>query len=282
MKSFVLFVLVGIVQGTDLKVSWSDCGDANTIAKITSFTPGTVTLGKEETLTGTGSVGKDVSGGSFNINLKAGVLIHETFTGDICKAKSFHLPLNTGTVTWDGMTCPQAKGNAAVSLKIQLAAALPASLAAAVIEAKAKTSSGDDLLCMEVKTTPALTTGVLGGQCNDDDQKAINALDGGNAKGSFPEINSECGKQAYSIFSGFSNATFIKCFTKEIQARESCAACYAAAAEYGVDNCKSKCIFSWCSEGCLDCSKPNSGNVDACAGFTAPQPSVCDSEEQQV
>jgi len=147
--------LVGIVEGTDLTVSWSDCGDADTIAKITSFTPGTVTLGKEETLTGTGSVSKDVSGGSFNINLKAGILIHETFTGDICKAKSFHLPLNTGTVTWNGMTCPQAKGNAAVSLKIQLAASLPASFAAAVIEAKAKTSSGDDLLCMEVKTNPA-------------------------------------------------------------------------------------------------------------------------------
>merc|ERR1712007_76565 len=145
------------VLGTDLAVSWSDCGDANTIAKITSFTPGTVTLGKEETLTGTGSVSQDVSGGSFSINLKAGILIHETFTGDICKGKSFHLPLNTGTVSWEGMTCPQAKGNAAVSMKIQLAVALPASLAAAVIEAKAKTTGGGDLLCMEVKTTPAFT-----------------------------------------------------------------------------------------------------------------------------
>jgi len=42
-------------------------------------------------------------------------------------------------------------------MKIQLAAALPASLAAAVIEAKAKTTGGGDLLCMEVKTTPAFT-----------------------------------------------------------------------------------------------------------------------------
>jgi len=98
-----------------------------------------------------------VSGGSFGINLKASFSIHETFTGDICEAKSFHLPLNTGTVLREGMTCAQAEGNAAVSMKIQLAAALPASLAAAVIEAKAKTTGGGDLLCMEVKTTPAFT-----------------------------------------------------------------------------------------------------------------------------
>jgi len=132
---------------------------------------------------------------------------------------------------------------------------------------------------MRILMIALVTMGVFGGQCNDDDQKAINALDGGSAKGSFPEINSECGKQAYSIFSGFSNATFIKCFTKQIQASESCAACYAGAAEYGVDNCKSKCIFSWCSEGCLDCSKPNSANVNTCAGFTAPQPSACDTQD---
>jgi len=58
-------------------------------------------------------------------------------------------------VTWNGMTCPQAKGNAAVSMKMQLSAALPASLLSAVINAKAKTTGDDDLLCMQVKTSPA-------------------------------------------------------------------------------------------------------------------------------
>ena len=51
--------------GGTLKLTWSDCGDASTHAKVTGLTPDTITLGQMTTVSGTGTLDEAVTGGSF-------------------------------------------------------------------------------------------------------------------------------------------------------------------------------------------------------------------------
>merc|ERR1712232_430528 len=116
--------------GGTLKLTWNDCGDSSTHAKVTGLSPDTITMGQTNTVTGTGTVDEQVTGGSFAINVKAGP-ITQKYTGDICAAKVFKMPLGLGSVKWDGMTCPLAKGSTSVKMDIQLSAAIPTGMAKA-------------------------------------------------------------------------------------------------------------------------------------------------------
>ena len=58
-------------------------------------------------MTGTGTLDEDLSGGTCDMELKAGGgLIDSHFTGNNCEAKSFNLPLGLGKLDWDGIACP--------------------------------------------------------------------------------------------------------------------------------------------------------------------------------
>merc|ERR1712230_328667 len=71
--------------------------------------PTTLALGQDTAITGTGSLDKAVSGGTYDMELKAGGgLIDSHFTGNNCEAKSFDLPLGLGKLSWDGISCPLA------------------------------------------------------------------------------------------------------------------------------------------------------------------------------
>jgi len=146
------------VNGGAVKLTWSDCGAAH--GKVTGLKPDTLTLGAKTTITGAGSVGEGITAGSFNIEVKAG-FITKNYNGDICQPKTFDMPLNLGTVKWDGLKCPVAKGNIDVGTDIMLSASIPSSLARATIKITGKASSGDDLLCMTVNTAPAEATIVV-------------------------------------------------------------------------------------------------------------------------
>jgi len=132
-----------------MSVTWADCGDSSTHAKVNDLQPSSIAIGTASTLTGTGTVDKDVSGGEFKLNMKAS-FIKKTWTGDICQPKTFSIPLGLGTVKWDGMKCPVAKGQANVPIDVQLSSSIPASMATADISGSATTSNGDKLLCMNV------------------------------------------------------------------------------------------------------------------------------------
>merc|ERR1712178_393749 len=45
--------LANIVAGKDLSLAWKDCGGSKTKAKITGFSPNSITLGQKTTVTGT-------------------------------------------------------------------------------------------------------------------------------------------------------------------------------------------------------------------------------------
>merc|ERR1711970_1655601 len=142
------------VQGGTLKLGWKDCGDSSYHAKVTSLTPSTLTIGANTHVVGQGNVDEEVTAGSFSISSKAIIGPAEHFSGNVCQPKTFNLPMGLATITWDGLKCPVAKGQADVGVNVKLAASIPAKLARTTIDLKATSSSGHNLICMGITTAP--------------------------------------------------------------------------------------------------------------------------------
>merc|ERR1712072_1158580 len=111
-------------------------------------------------VTGSGSVDEAVTDGTFEMNIKASIL-SKTCTGNICQPSTCPLPAGVGSITWNGMKCPLAKGDLTVGTDVILSGALPPWAARATIGIKGKASNGDDLLCMTLSTAPAETPIVI-------------------------------------------------------------------------------------------------------------------------
>jgi cathepsin L len=140
------------VNGGSVSITWSDCGDATTHGKISGLDKDTIVLGEATTVTGSGVVDEDITGGDFAIVAKAG-LITQKYAGQVCEAKVFDLPLGLGQITWNGLSCPAAAGDISVGVGVKLASAIPSSMAKADIQVSATGSSTDDkLLCMSLHT----------------------------------------------------------------------------------------------------------------------------------
>jgi len=156
MKACVFASLIaGVAAGGSLKLTWSDCGAKH--AKTTDVQPASIALGAETEITGKGAVDEDVSAGSFDAEVKAGGgLIDQHFTGDICTAKTFDLPLGIGKLSWEGVSCPLKKGDASIKMKVKLASALPAAAAKSDIKLTSKDQNGEDLLCVAIHMEKAL------------------------------------------------------------------------------------------------------------------------------
>merc|ERR1740138_1216424 len=144
-----------IAPKTDLKLSWSDCGDASTKVKIASFTPSTLTLGQKTTMTGTGNLGEDVAGATFDLEMTGAIGKLVSCKGDASASKTCSLPLGTGSLTFDAMTFPLKAGSTNVNVDIALSPAVPGSLQTTDTKCTASSSSGDKLFCIEIKSSPA-------------------------------------------------------------------------------------------------------------------------------
>ena len=118
--------------------------------------------------------------------------------------------------------------------------------------------------------------------CTETDEAIIGKFPAGSSEGSYAGSCAECGKEAYSIFSGFHADEYDDCLTKATGVSRTCADCYAGAGQYGADNCKSACIFSWCSEGCLQCTGAYTAKLAACTGFNVPTLSPCDDSSDGI
>jgi len=154
MKSVGAAVLVASAIAKDVKLTWKDCGDATTHAKITSFTPGSITLGQKATMTGTGDLDEDITGATFDMETKyaLGTL---SCAGPADTSKVCKLPMGAGAITFDAMTFPIKKGTVSVSVDMDLSSHVPGSFMKTTTKATGKTSTGDKLFCMEISTAPA-------------------------------------------------------------------------------------------------------------------------------
>jgi len=142
-------------EGGTLKLDWSDCGDSSTHGHITALTPDTVTLGAKTSLTGKGSIDEDVQGASYKVGAKAGGIPVFSHSGDACKPDTIKLPLGLGEIDMKGFSCPLKAGAAELDLDLTLSANIPAKMAKTDISLTAAASSGDKVLCVDIKTSPA-------------------------------------------------------------------------------------------------------------------------------
>merc|ERR1719502_1668114 len=144
-----------IALGKELSLSWKDCGSASTKAKITSFSPSSITLGQKTTLTGKGDLSEQVAGANFDLTMTGvtGQLLH--CSGDASVTKSCNLPLGTGSLTFEGMSFPIAPGSVPVNVEIKLSSLLPSALTKTKTITKATAKNGDELFCMEIDSASA-------------------------------------------------------------------------------------------------------------------------------
>merc|ERR1711981_886941 len=153
---FAASLLVSVDAAKQLSLNWKDCGDSSTKAKITGFTPASITEGKTNKLTGTGDLSEVVTGATFDVTMTGaiGQLLH--CSGDASASKTCHLPLNVGSLTFDALHFPIAAGKVPVSVDLSLSSLLPATLATTKTVAKATAKSGASLFCMEIDSAPAV------------------------------------------------------------------------------------------------------------------------------
>merc|ERR1711959_703262 len=143
-----------VASKTDLKLTWSDCGDASTKVKIASFKPSTLTLGQKTTMTGTGNLDEAVQGANFDLEMTGAIGKLVSCQGDASASKTCSLPLGTGSLTFDAMSFPLKAGSTDVNVDISLSSAVPASLQSTTTRTTATASNGDKLFCIEIKSAP--------------------------------------------------------------------------------------------------------------------------------
>jgi hypothetical protein len=149
----MLSLLVLVSGAGTLALTWSDCGDADTHAKVSALTPSSLTLGQETDIVGVGDLDEEVQDGTYTLSVHASI-ISKTFSGKLGEKSTFELPLGIGSLSWDGLSLPLAKGTQKVGVSVKLSAAIPEKFAAATIQVQAKDASGNKLLCLQVNTKP--------------------------------------------------------------------------------------------------------------------------------
>lgn len=131
-----------------------------------------------------------------------------------------------------------------------------------------------------------VSSDTLSGACTAQDVQALQAIGSHNdphhhkGEGSLGERLNDCGHKSFHLFSGFNKDKMAKCSGKALGISAPCAQCYAAAGSYGCKHCKGACMFSWCSRGCLDCTRPSKVTLFTCLvgsalGETVPHAEEC-------
>lgn len=151
---------VEFVQGGTLKLDWKDCGDSSYHAKVTDVEPKDLDLGKKTSVVGSGTTDEQVTGGGFTIDAKFGP-VTENWSGDVCTAKTFNLPLGLGKVTWDGIKCPAAAGKVSVGVDVSLSRFIPAAAASGTIAIKATDANKGNLICLTLDISKAVSENIV-------------------------------------------------------------------------------------------------------------------------
>merc|ERR1712023_380511 len=157
------------VEAGTLAVSFNDCGDASTDAVVKDVVPKTITAGATTTITGSGSLKKDIAGGSYDMKM-TGVLssvLVKNCNGDASKANTCDIiaPLlgKVGTLAYQPVTFPIKAGDISgvPKVAVTLKAGLPASLETTTTTLKVTASNGDKLICVQIMTKSAATSNLI-------------------------------------------------------------------------------------------------------------------------
>merc|ERR1739845_69085 len=140
------------VAGSTLAVTWADCGDADTHAKVSDLQPSSIETGSATTITGTGDVDEAVNGAQFAMDIKASGVTLKSCSGDASQDVACQLPLGAGSVTLKGLSFPLSAGTVSIPVEASLSALIPPSLAKTNIHVTATSDTGDKLFCLDVNT----------------------------------------------------------------------------------------------------------------------------------
>jgi hypothetical protein len=155
-KIFCINVFTGKASEANgnIPLSYEDCGDASTHAKITRLTPAFVVPGHKTKITGSGMLDIDITGATFQTKtfFSGGDLV--SCSGDAGKKKKCGMA-PFGSLTFDGLQFPVKKGQSSISMDLALSRLIPASLASTETTVTAVTKSGDKLFCIKVYSAPA-------------------------------------------------------------------------------------------------------------------------------
>jgi len=141
------------IEGGTVALTWKDCGDSTSHAKITDLTPKTLNIGRRTTITGTGIVDADVESATFeaHLGLTAGLTLLEC-SGDASQRKRCSFPLNTGSLAFDGLSFPLKAGKQDITMELQISRLIPSSLVKTTTNLVAVSSSGQKIFCINVFT----------------------------------------------------------------------------------------------------------------------------------
>jgi len=139
-------------KGSTLAVTWSDCGDADTHAKVTDLQPSTVQTGATTPLVGTGTLDEDIAGATFSAKVKASGVQVASCDGDASQDVQCKLPLGAGSITLKALAFPIAAGQIPVTAEVKVSSLIPASLAVTNTHIEAVSDTGDKVVCLDVTT----------------------------------------------------------------------------------------------------------------------------------
>merc|ERR1711982_70045 len=139
------------VTGT-LGVTWSDCGDSSTHAKVDDLQPSSIETGATTTLKGSGKVDEDVPSATFSADVSAAGVKLVSCRGDASTDVECKLPLGAGTITLKALSFPIAAGEVTIPVDVKVSSIIPPSLAKTSTHVTSSTASGDKLFCLDVNT----------------------------------------------------------------------------------------------------------------------------------
>merc|ERR1719230_2136175 len=151
-----------------LAVSFQDCGDASTDAKVTDVEPKSLTPGSTTTISGSGHLSKDVTGGSYTLTMTglAGMKLLDC-SGDASQQQECDIkaPLigKVGSLVYKPVTFPIKAGDISgvPQVATTLNAGLPSSLETTTTTLKVTGANGDKVICVEIFTKAAAMAPVV-------------------------------------------------------------------------------------------------------------------------
>merc|ERR1719281_238160 len=151
-----------VANSADLAVTFQDCGDADTDAVVTDVVPKSLSPGASTTVTGSGTLKHDVTGGAYTMTMTGllGAVLVKNCGGDASKANTCDIvaPLygNVGSLTYQPATFPIKAGSISGVPKVgvTLKAGLTPDVERTTTTLQFSGSDGRKVICVKIMTTP--------------------------------------------------------------------------------------------------------------------------------
>merc|ERR1711862_369154 len=114
--------------------------------------PATINTGSTETLTGTGSLDKEVTAAHFSAKVSAKGVQLTSCEGDATTDIECKLPLGAGTITVKNVAFPLAAGTVSIPVDVKTSSIIPPSLAAVDVHIAVEDQDGESAICLDVHT----------------------------------------------------------------------------------------------------------------------------------